>query len=452
MLPTNRLLLLLVASLLLPLAALLLMLVDGPIQPAALMLPAAILLNGSLLAFALRDIGWLLRWRRSRALIVKRQIGATLAQGSDSVAVIIVENHARRPIRVEINDTLPDGCQLLGDGDDLPLRTEVAAGTRIRLSYGFVPLKRGSHVFGDIYVRIHGPLGLVSRQFQLSQYDQIKVLPDIQAAHEGRMLMSRLGHNELTRRSRLRGEVGQFHHLREYVPGDDARLIDWKATARRRDPVVRTFEPQRNQNVLILLDCGRLMTGEIGRLTKFDWGVRAALGIGGAAIAAGDLVGMLVFSRQVSQYLAPGKGQGQLRKMADLLARADTDLMQADYHAAFAHAAQNLRRRSLILLITDLGSGADRHDLVRAVGLVLPRHLTVLATIADPALSAIAQAVPPEETSLFEVITADEILEDTENVRRNLQSRGVLNVQAPAGNLLERSVQAYLDIKQRGRL
>lgn len=450
MLPTDRLLLVIIAGIVPPLAALLVMLIGGPIQPAAIMLPLAVLLNGSLLAFALRDVGWLLRWRRGRAIVITRQLSAALAQGSDAVAVIIVENHSHRRIRIEINDTLPANCR--PHDNDLPLRAVVPAGTRARLSYRFTPLKRGSHAFGDLYLRVYGPMSLVLSQTQLPLHDQVRVLPDVHAIHEGRLMMTRLGHNELTRRSRLRGEVGEFHHLREYVPGDDTRLLDWKATARRRTPVVRTFEPQRNQNVLILLDAGRLMTSEIGRLSKFDWGVRAALGIAGAAVASGDLVGMLVFSRQVSQYLAPAKDQKQLKKMADLLARTDTDLMQADYRAAFAHAAQNLTRRSLIVLITDLGSGADRQDLVRAVSMVLPRHLAILATIADPALPAIAEAMPPDETSLFEVITADEILEDTATVRKNLQSRGVINVQAPAGNLLEKSVQAYLDIKQRGRL
>ncbi len=450
MLPSNRMLVIMVAGLLPLLAALVIMLIGGPVQPASVALPLLVLLNGSLLVFALRDVGWLLRWRQSSPLEISRQVKPTAGQGTDATAELIIDNHGRRPIRIEINDSPPADFQVQDEA--LPLKATVMPGTRTRLSYRYSPLKRGNHNFGDLHLRMYGPLSLVLRQIRLPQSQTVRVLPDVQAVQEGRYMVSRVQHNELSRRSRLRGEIGEFHHLRGYVNGDDTRLIDWKATARRRELVVRTLEPQRNQNVLILLDAGRLMTGEIGRLNKFDWAVRATLGLAGAAVASGDAVGLLVFSRQLGQFLAPDKGEPQLKLMAEALAMAETDLLQADYRAALAHAARHLSRRSLIMLITDLGSGADRHDLMTAFSLVLPRHLAVLASIADPALPSIAEASPPDETSLFEIITADEILSDVTAVRQNLQSRGVISLQAQAGNLLEQSVQAYLEIKLRGRL
>ncbi len=385
-----------------------------------------------------------------RDLVVRRVTEDILSQGAANVARVLIENHTDRPVRLSIADTLPDSFEA---GETLPLETVVPASSRTELTYLFTPMVRGEFELGPLHVRRYGRLGLVVRQEQRPAGRRVSVYPDIYGVARSRRLMARAGrHVSGLRRMRVLGEGREFHRLRPYVQGDDTRLIDWKATAKHRQPTVREFELERNQRLIIALDAGRLMTAEVNALTKLDHAVAAAMGLANVALLSGDRVGLMIFSKEVRFYLPPRKGAGQFRRVVDALARTEADLFESDYAHALGHLAARVSRRSLIVMLTDLAAGSSNSAMVVRLSAMLPRHLPVCATIRDPKLAEAAAAVPRVAFDAYRSAAAREVLREHAITRQVLASRGVMTLDVDADKLLAALVNRYLDIKARGRL
>ena len=391
--------------------------------------------------------------RRSNAkrdIVVRRTTEDILSQGAPNVARISVENHTDRNVRIELTDTLPASFET---ADALPLRATVPANSRIELSYLMRPMVRGEFRLGPLHLRRYGRLNLVARQEKREASRTVSVYPDIYGVARSRLLMARAGRKSTgLRRTRVLGEGREFHRLRPYVHGDDTRLIDWKATAKHGEPTVREFELERNQRLVIVLDTGRLMTAEAGRLAKLDHAVAAAMGLANVALLSGDRVGLLVFSKEVRGYLPPRKGAGQFRRLVEMLARAEADLFEPDYAYALGYLASRLSRRSLVVMLTDLAAGGSSSAMVARLSALLPRHLPVCATIHDPQLSRAARTEPRRPFDAFRSAAAREVLRDQAITRQVLTSRGVVTVDVEAEELLPALITRYLDIKARGRL
>ena len=207
----------------------------------------------------------------------------------------------------------------------------------------------------------------------------------------------------------------------------------------------------KTANVIMSSAC-KLMTAEVGDLTKLDHAVAAAMGLANVALLSGDRVGLLVFSKEVRGYLPPRKGGGQFRRVVDLLARAEADLFEPDYAYALGYLASRLSRRSLVVMLTDLAAGSSSSAMVARLLALLPRHLPICATIHDPQLSRAALAEPQRPFEAFRAAAAREVLRDQAITRQVLTSRGVVTVDVEAEELLPALITRYLDIKARGRL
>ncbi|MBN2582638.1 MAG: DUF58 domain-containing protein [Planctomycetes bacterium] len=383
-------------------------------------------------------------------VVVRRVTEDILSQGAPNVARILIENHTDRPVRLSLTDTLPASFEV---GDALPLETIVPAASRAELSYLFTPMVRGDFELGSLHVRRYGRLNLVVRQDRRPARRRVSVYPDIYGVARSRQLLARAGRKSTgLRRMRVLGEGREFHRLRPYVQGDDTRLIDWKATAKHRQPTVREFELERNQRLVVAIDVGRLMTAEVDGLTKLDHAVAAAMGLANVALLSGDRVGLLIFSKDVRVYLPPRKGAGQFRLMVDVLAHTEADLFEPDYGYALGYLAARLSRRSLVVMLTDLAAGSSNSAMVTRLSAMLPRHLPVCATIRDPLLVEAATAAPHLAFDAYRNAAAREVLRDQTVTRQVLSSRGVVTVDVDADKLLATLVNRYLDIKARGRL
>src|SRR4028118_1875636 len=176
----------------------------------------------------------------------------------------------------------------------------------------------------------------------------------------------------------------EFAELREYGIGDDPRLIDWKATARRSRPLVRVLEPEREQTLIILLDRGRLMTAQVQGLKRFNWGLNATLSLALAGLDRGDRVGIGVFDREVTSWIPPERGQHQLSKLIERLTPIQPVLLEPDYVGAVTTLANQQTRRALVVLITDLVDITASAELLAALGRLTPRYLPFCVTLRDP--------------------------------------------------------------------
>jgi len=382
-------------------------------------------------------------------ITIERRTGPRLALGEREAVLILAQSAVPRDLVVQVRDEPPAG--FLSEGRLLTL--PVPARGRARGTYWVTPPARGDYAFGGVTARVAGPLGLVRRQWRVTHAMAVQVYPDFRQAARMELLarrshLLRSGFHSLRRR----GEGRTFESLRDYVQGDDSRHIDWKATARRRKPIVREYEVERHQNVLLMLDAGRMMTAAVGGLTKLDCAVNASLLVTHAAVSHGDKVGLLVFAEDVLAYLPPRAGKGQVGRALETLYRIQPSLIEPDYAAAFRYLATRRLQRALILIFTDLVDARASSRLLRHVAALMPHHLPLLVTIADPAVQRYAQQGPATVGAVFRQAVARDLLEERAEALMGITARGGLALDVPPEGLNLSVVNRYLEVKRRGLL
>jgi uncharacterized protein (DUF58 family) len=294
---------------------------------------------------------------RPSALEVERTMPPKLSMGVPNPVMVRVHNPTGLVARATVRETPPAGFE----GERLlpPLEIGPAASVELRLEY--VPPGRGLFSFGPMGARCMGPLGLAGRRGECGGSEDVRVYPDITAVHKYALLSRKGALFELgLRPMRFAGQGTEFESLREYRSGDAYRDVDWKATARKADPVVRTFEAERSQTVVLAVDAGRLMTPVADGMAKLDRAVNAALLLAYLAIEADDQVGLLVFGREVETYLPPAKGHTQFLAILEALYAVEGRVEEPDYRRAFGYLARRLSKRSLIVVFSDPSSPTSR--------------------------------------------------------------------------------------------
>lgn len=330
---------------------------------------------------------------------------------------------------------------------------ELAPRSRSEIELALTPAARGAYAFGDPAFRTLGPRGLAGRVFDVPLAQDVRVYPDIQAVH-GYSLLARRGmlHEIGVRAARFSGVGREFESLRDYESGDDYRDIDWKATARRGSPVVRRFEAERSQTVVLAIDAGRLMTARVGGLAKLDRAINAALLLAWLAVSAGDNVGLLVFARDIERFLPPRKGHRQFLAILEALYSVEERVEEPDYTRAMRYLASRVSKRSLVVLFTELVGTEPSRRLLAVLGQLTSRHLPLVITQRNAQVEELAVAEPLDESGVFRASVAQDILHDKASAMRLLQARGSLVLDVIPERLSVAAVNRYLEIKARGRL
>ena len=319
---------------------------------------------------------------------IERHFGGRFAVGGETEVRIEIANHTARDISLIVKDEYPPLMKLSGARE---ARVDVEAQTTAALVYELTPTKRGRFEFGSIAVRFLSRWRLVWYQTRVDAPVAVKVYPNMRRARE--VELRALGKRSFVaarRKSQWRGEGREFESLRDYVRGDEMRHISWTATARRGRLVTRQYQMERDQTILIMLDAGRLMTARIESETKLDSAVHAALALMSAAARAGDNAGLLVFGRRVKAFLPPKRGAEHLDAALEALHAIEPEMIEPSYARAFEFAAANSRRRSLVVVLTDLVDEEGSRELLTSLNLLRPRHLPLPRRPA-----AAARPLPP---------------------------------------------------------
>jgi uncharacterized protein (DUF58 family) len=312
---------------------------------------------------------------------------------------------------------------------------------------------RGLRVFGRTVVRAEGPWGLGWRQSALGAPSPVRVDPDLSAVRSFEALARRGQLAEMGVRSLRRpGEGTEFERVRDAVPDDPLRTVNWRATARTGRLMTTELIPERAQPVIICLDHGRLMGVGAGELTKLDHAINAALLLVHVALRTGDRAGLLAFDDRVTVALAPRPGRSQLRSVLDAIQPLQAGLIEADYDEAFAYLARWQRRRALLAIFTDVLDADQGAALLRQCARLRRRHLPLVITVRDPALDDAARARPESAEDAYARAVAGGLLADREASLQVLRRSGVDTLDADARTLSPRLVNRYLELKRRARL
>jgi uncharacterized protein (DUF58 family) len=380
------------------------------------------------------------------AVRASRRIREPLSAFAPNGVVVRLENAARRPLRLEVADAPPAELDAAGHRGRFTLPAAEAAA----LAYDVTPRARGRFAFGDLHVRAAGPLGLAARQWRIPLAREVRVYPDLRG-----LATLGAGARPEAGRARARGhrEAREFAALRAYFPGDDVRSIDWKASARRGVPVVREWQPERNQTVWLVLDCGRHLSARLpdGR-AKLDHAVDAALAVARAAALRGDRVGAVLFGAEVQRVVPPSAGRRQLAPIAEALHLAEARVEESDYAAAFDALEARQRRRALVVVFTDLADPDTSALLLARAAQLRRRHLVIIAAVADSELADAAAARPRHVHEAYLRVAAERILDEREVAARRLVGAGVRVESVGARELAAVLVGRYADLKARGEL
>lgn len=329
----------------------------------------------------------------------------------------------------------------------------IEAQTTVDFTYGLTPLKRGKYQFGKTAVRFLSKLGLVWCQTNLGAAETVNVYPNMRRAREIALrALGAVSFLAVQRKAVLRGEGRDFESMRDYVPGDELRHVSWTATARRSKLTTRQYQIERDQTILIALDAGRLMTGRIGFETKFDTAIHASLALMAAAARGGDNCGLVVFGRQVKKFLPPSKGSGYIDAVLEALHDLEPELIEPSYARVFQFVASNSKKRSFVVILTDLVDKESSKELISSLKLLRPRHLPLVVTIGDRDLNQTVSEKPNEIKDVFTQSAAEEIIHQRESALKLVETLGGLALDVTTNSLAPRLLETYLKVKERGLL
>jgi len=412
----------------------------GPLVPVALLCAGAL---------AVATVADLLRGPRRSALTIGREPTGHFALRVAAQIPYAVENRSSVDVRVGIVEA-PVRALAYDEDEavcDVPARTRTSFGRPV------TPIARGADLFGSMYAWFENGFGLIRRRMVVPAPDPYRVYPDLSAVERYGTLHVR---NRLIeaglRRMRLKGAGTEFESLREYASGDEFRAIDWKATARRGKLMVAQHEVERSQNVMIVLDCGRLMTPRLEDQRKFDFAVTAALSVATIAGLANDKVGTVAFARDIVAASAPRSTRASIAALSEQLYDIEPRFEESDYAKAFGYLREHLHKRSMIVFFTDVIDPVAQSAVLSELGSLAKRHLIVCVFMNDAAVGNALAAPVAGAAGAYEAAVALGLDYERRAAVANLNARGILTIDVPARKLTTALIDEYLRVKARGLL
>jgi uncharacterized protein (DUF58 family) len=385
----------------------------------------------------------------SRELVCERTCDRKLSLGEPNPIDLTLENRGRRTAVGLLRDEFP--VELVHDVHTHAVRVEPRAEQRLR--YRLTPRRRGAYEFGDVHLRLRGPWNLAVRAVRLPAEQEIRVYPNLLQVKRYELAARRdRAHDVGLRDVRLRGGGTEIERLREYTSDDEYRRIDWKATARRHAPVTRELEAERSQDVLFLLDAGRLMGANLGELTRLDHAINATVLAAHVACKRADRVGLVAFSDRILLDLPARPGRPHFHALLEALYDLRPEPTEPDFERAMLHLHARRRRRSLIVLFTEIFHPETAEALLRGLAGPARRHLLLCVTAGDPETLAIRSRPPAGDRDVDRRAVADRVLRQKADALERLSARGILGLDVPADRLSASVVNRYLEIKARSML
>ncbi|OBG40788.1 hypothetical protein A5672_13380 [Mycobacterium alsense] len=369
---------------------------------------------------------------------------------------LLIHNDGGRRFRGRVRDAWPPSARAEPRSHDLT----IAPGQHQRVQTRLRPVRRGDQRAAAVTARSIGPLGLAGRQRSQAVPGQVRVLPPFLSRKHLPSRLAKLREIDGLLPTLIRGQGTEFDSLREYVVGDDVRSIDWRASARRADVVVRTWRPERDRRVVIVLDTGRTAAGRVGvdptaadpaGWPRLDWSMDAALLLAALASRAGDHVDFLAHDR-VSRAGVFGASRTEiLAQLVEAMAPLQPALIESDWRAMVAAIARRTRRRSLVVLLTDLNAAAMDEGLLPVLPQLSGKHHVMVGAVADPRVDQMA-AGRSDAAAVYDAAAAERSRNDRRAIATRLRRSGVEVVDAPPTEIAPELADRYLAMKASGRL
>jgi uncharacterized protein (DUF58 family) len=439
----------------------------GALAPAWLRLPVVVAGNLALaLAFALDALRL---WRVQ--LAVTRELELRMRVSSEARYTLALENQSSVSLDVELRDSPPPGVDIAPASH----RLKVPPGERALVETTLIAERRGRSAFGDVFVRLQSGLKLASVTLRVPLAAELYVVPEATLERKSNRKGPRIDMGNVAMRIRRASQGSELESLREYSPGDPLRAVDWKATAKRRHPVTRLYQPERSQTIWFVLDASRTMASTIGEdgsaepgegagdgdgeqrtmraKTRFDVALEALLVVADGALRAGDQVGVIVHGDALERVIPPGRGRAQYRRLVDMLADVHPKRVQLDVRGLVSQLERRARKRSLLVLFTDLENETHGEALYDHAHVLTRRHIVLCVSLDDSITRSLADAASNDgDGGVFARAAAIDVLRERTELTRKLEKRNVLVLAASEAGLARATLDRYLDVKTRALL
>jgi uncharacterized protein (DUF58 family) len=384
---------------------------------------------------------------RRKQIIGKRVVQEEVERGESFPVRFHLKNQSSAPIRFRLIDELPTSFLR-----PFPIGGEVGGGQEKIISYESTPQLRGDFELGLVFFRYQSLFGLWEKQMSFEQTNKLSVIPDMSEVR-GHLasLQKLLLHEGLKiRRSRIGG--GEFAQIRNYVIGDDPRKINWRQTGKQAELMTNVYQPEHGKYITILIDCGRPMGVELTKVNRLERSVEAALTVAAVALRQGDYVSVIVFSNKVKAYIPAGKGMAHLQTIIQSIYGIQADSNESNYIQVFDYLERVQKRRSFIMLFSDLSPFLFEETSLFSIQRVKRRHIFLLLGLADPMVNKWIKEEPVDtRTIMIKSAAQREVLRKNKEMKR-MHRLGIEMMEVPEEHLATKAVSRYIDIINRGQL
>lgn len=389
------------------------------------------------------------RLPRARHLTIERTAPETTGLGDPAELTYVMRSDWPWPVRVRLFDAYPPGIAASAPSDELG----VAARSELAVTVPMSGRARGRHSLAEVALRITTRVGVLVRIVRYPATREIVVVPSLANIRRFRLLAMQNRLSEAgVRALKQRGEGSAFAGLRDYVPGDDPRMLDWKATARHGRLIAREQTVERSQSVITLIDCGRAMTQLAGAFSRFEHVLSSALLLSEVAATGGDRVGLIAFDDEIRAFVPAQRGTQALRALRTTMSGLDATLTEPDYASAFRLLATRQRRRALIVFFTDVIDERAARQFVAYAGRAALRHAVVVVAVQNEALIDAARPVTSGSLALFRSAAAEELVRERDESLARMRHAGITVLDVAPTRMAAAVVNRYLEIKSRGLL
>ncbi len=377
-------------------------------------------------------------------LTVERHTLRSASLGGTHDVKLLLDNRGSRTKLLEVRDDLPDGLTADPESQTLTLKP----GKRAELDYRIRPTRRGSFQFESVYLRLRSRLGLWNRFVDKPCPGELLVYPDMKQLAEY-ALLSRTNRLSLigVRRTRKIGQDNNFERLRDYSQDDNYKHIDWRSSARRNKLTVKQFQADQSQRLVFMLDCGRMMTNEYRGLSLLDYALNSILMLSYVALEQGDSVGFICFSDKIESYVPMRGGLSQMNRLLHAGFNRFPSMKQTNYDDAFLHFSKNCRRRSMVVLISNIIDDVSAAQVSGYMRTLRSRHLPVMCLLRDRSVFDYADNPSLDDSVLYRSAAAAQLLIWRNEVIQKMENAGVLSVDAFPESLTTPLVNRYLQAK-----
>ncbi|ROH95636.1 DUF58 domain-containing protein [Chryseobacterium daecheongense] len=402
-----------------------------------------------LVTFLTVMVDYLLIFNQKNGILAQRILPEKLSNGDENPVKIDIKNNYQFTIDVKVIDEIPFQFQKR----DFLINKRIETGRNSYFQYTLEPKERGEYHFGSLNVYVSSPIGFVSKRFNFQKDAALPSYPSF--IHLRKYELMALQSEFLLggiKKIRKLGHTMEFEQIKDYVPGDDIRTINWKATSKVNRLMVNQFQDEKSQRIFMLIDTGRTMKMPFNGLSLLDYSINATMALSHIILKKGDRAGMMTFSKKTENKIAAENKSGQLKKISEALYNIKTNFFESDFNRLYQDVKYSINQRSLILLFTNFETLDGLNRQLKYLRGIAKNHLLVVVFFKNAELQTLIHKNPESMQEIYDEIIAEKFEFEKKLIIQELRKYGIYTVYTLPENLNIDVINKYLEIKARGIL